>query len=272
MRGIYTAGVIDALLDDNIKFDCVIGVSAGALFGINYVSNQRGRTLRYNLNYAGDKDYMGIYSLLTTGNVMNKEFCFDKLVNSLDPFDYDTFKKSNTKFYAVVTNLNTGEAEYKLINFEDNNSLEYLRASGSMPLLSKIVKIDDQLYLDGGVGDSIPVKKAFDMGYDKVIVVTTQVFDYVKEPYKMLPFNIVYKDYKDYKDFLFSLRNRHNVYNDTLEYLKVLESDGSILVIRPSRSVKISKLENDKEKILEQYNLGYDDTFVMTKKIRNYLK
>ena len=184
MRGIYTAGVIDVFLKRNIHVDAIIGTSAGALFGINYVSNQKERAIRYNKHYCKRKDYMGFYSLITTGNIMNKEFCFDKLVNELDPFDFETFKNSKIKFYVTVTNLETGEAEYPQIK-DFNQDMEYLRASGSMPCLSKIVEINGNKYLDGGIADSIPLRKAKEMGYGKIIVVTTRPIEYRKEKYTL---------------------------------------------------------------------------------------
>ena len=158
MRGMYTAGVLDVFLDKNIQVDCIIGVSAGALFGVNYKSRQMGRTLRYNIKYAKDSRYMGFKSLVRTGNIINKEFCFDEIPNKLDIFDYDTFNKTKEKFYAVVTNVDTGSPEY--IEIKDlHESMEYLRASGSMPFVSKMVEIDGKKYLDGGISDSIPVEK-----------------------------------------------------------------------------------------------------------------
>ena len=174
LRGIYTAGVLDVFLDNNIEIDAIVGVSAGALFGINYVSKQRGRCLRYNLENANNRNYMGFYSLLKTGNIMNKDFCFNKLIYEIDPFDFETFKKSNTKFYCVVTNLETGKPEY--INIKDlEKDMEYLRASGSMPLVSEIIEINGKKYLDGGVSDSVPLEWALKQGYDRVIVVETRV-------------------------------------------------------------------------------------------------
>ena len=268
MRGIYTAGVLDALLETKIKIDAIIGVSAGALFGINYVSKQKGRALRYNLNYCDNKDYMGIHSLIKTGNVMNKEFCFDKLIYELDPFDFDTYNKSKTKFYATVTNLKNGKPEYKEIK-KFPEDLEYLRASGSMPLFSKIVEIDNNKYLDGAIGDSIPVKQAKKMGYDRIIVVTTQPLDFKKKPYNMLFFYLVYKKYPI---FLEGIKNRYKLYNDTLDYIKKEEKKKNIFVIRPSRKIKISKLEKNREIIKEQYNLGYEDTKELMSNLNKYIK
>ena len=268
MRGIYTAGVIDALMKEKIKVDAVIGVSAGALFGVNYVSHQPERVLRYNLENVNNKDYMGISSLIRTGNIMNEDFCFNKLIYETDPFDFDTFDKSRIKFYATITNLETGKAEYKEIT-DSRNQMEYLRASGSMPLLSKIVKIDNNLYLDGGIGDSIPVKKAQELGYDKVIVVTTQPKEYIKKKYKMLPFKIAYKKYPN---FIKTLNNRHINYNKTTKYIKEEEDKGNILVIRPTRKVKIKKIEKDPNIIKEQYYLGFNDMENKLDELKKYLK
>ena len=182
MRGLYTAGVLDIFMENNVKIDGIIGVSAGALFGMNYKSKQIGRVLRYNKKYAKDKNYMGFYSLLTTGNIMNEDFCFNKIVNELDPVDFETFKNSEVEFYVVVTNIETGKPEYIKINdLKNKTEVEYLRASGSMPFVSKPVVINNKKYLDGGISDSIPIDKMMSMDFDKVIVVLTRPIDYRKK-------------------------------------------------------------------------------------------
>ena len=269
LRGIYTAGVIDYLLENDFKFDTVIGVSAGALFGCNYISKQKGRALRYNLKYRHNKNYMGFYSLITTGNIMNEKFCFDDLVNKLDKFDYDTFKKNKTKFYAVVSNLDTGKAEYKLVtDMRDKNQMEYLRASGSMPIISKIVNIDNNKYLDGGMTDSIPVDWAL-KDYDKVVVVSTRAIEYRKKKSPIWPYKLFYRKYPK---FIESVKNRWIDYNKVQDRLIELENDNKIFVIRPSYSTGISRLEKDLDKIKEQYNLGYNDMKKNFKNMENYFK
>ena len=177
MRGLYTAGVLDVFMENDIKVDTIFGVSAGALFGINYKSNQIGRALRYNLKYAHDKRYMGMYSLITTGDIMNKNFCFNKLVYELDPLDFETYDNSNVKFYAVVTNVETGYAEYIEIS-DAKKDMEYLRASGSMPFVSNLVEINGNKYLDGAVADPIPFKKALDMNsnFDEIWFAQGELF------------------------------------------------------------------------------------------------
>lgn len=267
MRGIYSAGVIDVLLKKDIKVDAIIGTSAGALFGINYVSKQKERVLRYNKHFCKRKDYMGLYSFLTTGNIMNKDFCFNRLIYELDPFDFETYNKSKTKFYATVTNLETGEAEYPEIKDLEKDS-EYLRASGSMPLVSKIVEIDNKKYLDGGIADSIPVQKALDMGYDKVIVVTTRPLEYRKKKSAIWPYKMLYKDYPKFID---KVSKRYQEYNDTVENIIKLENEEKIFVIRPTKVVKISKIEKNPEIIEKQYQVGFSDALEKLEKLQEYL-
>ena len=239
MRGMYTAGVLDTLMQNNIKFDAIIGVSAGALFGINYKSNQKGRAYRYNMRYINDKEYIGLYSYLTTGNIMNKSFCFDKLVNELDKFDYQAFKNNKTKFYVVVTNLLTGTPEYQeLTDLNDQNQMEYLRASGSMQYVSKPVKINNNYYLDGATGDSIPIKYMEKLGFNKIIVVGTRPEGYQKQ-YKPQPSKIFYKKYPK---FIKALSNRPSMYNETIKYIEKKANNHEIIFIRPSQDLKVKNI------------------------------
>ena len=269
MRGLYTAGVLDVFLDNkDIKIDTIIGVSAGALFGVNYKSRQKGRTLRYNLKYANDERYMGFKSLVKTGDIVNKEFCYDELPNKLDIFDNETYKKSPEEFYAVVTNLDTGKPEY--IKIEDaQKDIEYLRASGSMPYVSKIVQIDGKKYLDGGTSDSIPVDEMMKMGVDKVIVVLTRPLEYRKKKSSKKISKWYYKRYPNYID---TLNNRYKMYNSEVEKVISLEKDKKIFVIRPSRLVDIKRIERDTEKLKEMYDLGVEDAKNSLNDLRNYLK
>ena len=269
MRGLYTAGVLDVFMEKQILIDGIIGVSAGALFGINYKSNQRGRILRYNKKYAKNKNYMGIYSLLTTGNIMNEEFCFDKIVNELDPIDYETFKKSKVEFYAMVTNLETGKAEYiKIDDLRDKHNLEYLRASGSMPFVSKPVNIDNKKYLDGGIADSIPIDKMMCMDYDKVIVVLTRPKEYRKKKSNQV-FPKLY--YKTYPKFAEAINHRYQKYNEELDKVSDLEKEGKIFVIRPSKLVRIKRIEKNKDKIQEMYDLGEEDALNLLVRLNEFI-
>ncbi len=268
MRGIYTAGVLDILMQNNIKFDAIIGVSAGALFGINYKSNQKGRAYRYNMKYINDKEYIGLYSYLTTGNIMNKSFCFDKLVNELDKFDYQAFKNNKTKFYVVVTNLLTGTPEYQeLTDLNDQNQMEYLRASGSMQYVSKPVKINNNYYLDGATGDSIPIKYMEKLGFNKIIVVGTRPEGYKKQ-YKPQPSKIFYKKYPK---FIKALSNRPSMYNETIKYIEKKANNHEIIFIRPSQDLKVKRIEKNKKKLSSLYTLGQNDTKEIISTINKYL-
>ncbi len=268
MRGMYTAGVLDNFMEHNIKIDGIVGVSAGALFGMNYKSKQIGRVIRYNKKYAGNKNYMGLYSFLTTGNIMNEEFCFKKIVNELDPIDYETFKNTEVEFYAVVTNIETGKAEYiKIDDLKDKNNLEILRASGSMPFVSKPVIVNDKKYLDGGIADSIPIDKIMNMGFDKVIVVLTRPDGYKKKKTNQV-FPKIY--YRKYPKFAEAINNRYKKYNNELEKISKLEKEGKILVIRPSKFVKIKRIEKNSSKLQEMYDLGKEDTIKLLDKINEF--
>ena len=268
MRGLYGAGVMDKWMNAKIDFDVVMGVSAVALFGINYVSRQWGRSLRYNLAYAGDKRYTGLYSLLTTGNIMNEEFCFHTLVDELDPFDYETFRKSPTEFYAVVTNCETGKAEYPRLR-DMKKDMEWLRATGSLPMVSRFVEIDGKKYLDGGIADSIPLQKMRELGCDRIVLVLTRPLDYRKKKSKFLPMRLMYRNYPRLVE---AMENRYQAYNDCLDEIMKAEKAGEIFVIRPSRTVSIGRLETDKTKLLRMYRLGVYDARNTLGALREYLK
>ncbi len=268
MRGIYTAAILDELLDTNIKIDGIIGVSAGALFGVNYKSKQKGRSLRYNLKYMGDKNYISFYSYLKTGNLVNTKFAYHDLPTKLDIFDEEEYSKSKTDFYAVVTNIKTGEAEYKKI-INATIQVDELRASGSMPFASQPVKINDEYYLDGALADSIPVLKAKEMGYDRIIVVLTKPQNYRK---KKRPSWIPKLFYRKYPNLIKAINNRYKMYNETMDIIEDLESKKEIFVLRPSKDLKLSRVEKDKEKIQALYDLGIKDFKDNLKSLKKYLK
>ena len=266
MRGLYTAGVLDVFMQNGITTDAIYGVSAGALFGINFKSKQIGRVIRYNLKYAKEKNYMGLYSLITTGNIMNKEFCFNKLLNELDKFDYETFKNSPIDFYAVVTNVETGKAEYIKIT-DAKRSLEALRASGSMPFVSKFVEFEGSNYLDGAISDPIPIQKALEDGYEKIIVVLTRHASYSKSK-ERLPYSLYYRKYPN---LVKTAINQPENYDRTIELIKKYENEGRIVALRPSKNLKISRIEKNRKKLNAIYQLGIDDCTANLEKIKNYL-
>ena len=270
MRGMYTAGVMDVMMEQGIKVDAIMGVSAGALFGINYKTQQAGRVIRYNKKFAGDKRYMGVHSLITTGNIMNEKFCFDDVPNRLDPADYDKFRDTSEEFYAVVTNLQTGRAEYrKLTDLGEKNQMEYLRASGSLPFVSRPVKIGGQLYLDGGIADSIPVEKILSMGFDRVIVILTRPAGYRKKKGNDLPAKIFYPRYPN---FVKANHDRWKRYNAQAQVVELLEEEEKIFVLRPSRTIKEGRLEKDPEVLQKMYDLGVEDAKERMESMIRYLK
>lgn len=267
MRGMYTAGVIDVFLDNEIKVDGIVGVSAGALFGVNYASGQRGRVIRYNKKYCADKRYMGFHSFLTTGNIINCDFAYYEVPLALDPFDDEAFQKSGVDFYAVVTNVETGEAEY--IKIENTiRQLEVFRATSAMPFLSEIIEIEGKKYLDGGISDSIPVEKCRELGYDKIIVVLTRPLDYRKKKHSGAPARIKYAGYPKFAE---AINSRYARYNEALDKISEMEERGEIFVIRPSRTVNIKRVEKDAEKLQEMYDLGVRDCSDSLLALRAYL-
>lgn len=255
MRGIYTAGVLDIFLDNGIEFDTVIGVSAGAIHGCTYVAKQNGRSIRYYKKYCRDKRFMSFYSLFTTGSLVGEQFCYHDIPDSLDPFDYETFRKSETDFYAVCTDIDKGKPVYVLCD-DLQKQMDYLLASASMPMVSRIVEIGGRKLLDGGVTDSIPLKAAQKLGCDKIVVVQTREDSYTKSPEGNV---IADHMYRNYPNFVRAIRTRHKMYNSEKKYVAELEQNGDIIAVKPSRHVDISRTEKNPDKIEEMYRLGRSD-------------
>lgn len=271
LRGLYTAGVLDTFMDNNIDIDTIIGVSAGALFGVNYFSKQRGRALRYNKKYSNDKRYMSLRSFILTGNYINKKFAYYTISNELDKFDNKAFKKSKKKMYAVATRLKDGQAEYFEIK-DPIKQMEELRATSAIPGLTKIVKINKEKYLDGGVADSIPIDKMQELGMDKIIVVETQPKNYKKKPLKKSIIRFMKIKYIKYPKFIKAMINRHERYNEVKEKIMDLENKKEIFVIRPSKDLNIDIKNKDEKKYQEVYDLGVKDTKKMIKDLKEYLR
>ena len=269
MRAIYVAGVFDTLLENCIETDLCIGVSAGALFGINYKSRQPGRVLRYNLKYSQDGRFVGWRSLLKTGELMDKQFYFDDLPYHLDPMDLETYKNNTMQFKAVVTNLVTGNAEYPdIYDLADYKCMEYLRASGSLPFLSRNVVIDGIPYLDGGVADSVPVEYCLNEGYDKLIVVLTRPYGYRKSG----TIKAAKLFYRKYPEFCKTLKHRNQIYSEQYELAEKLEKQGKIFVIRPSETIKAKATEKNPDVLKKLYALGIKDCKGKLQNLFEYLE
>ncbi|WP_338970626.1 patatin family protein [Fusobacterium vincentii] len=268
MRALFTAGVLDALLDiKELDIDGIVGVSAGALFGVNYVSGQKERAIRYNKKYARDKRYMGFYSWITTGNAVNEEFAFYEIPFKLDVFDQEKFKQSKIDFYVVMTNVESGKPEYVLIK-DVFKQMEYLRATSALPFASKIIEINGKKYLDGGISDSIPIDYCEDLGYDKIILVLTRP----KNTHKEDKLNFLYKlVYRKYPNLVERLINMGKDYEVVLKKIEDLENKNKIFVIRPPKVLKIGRLEKNEDKIQNVYDIGLNTGIKEKENLLKYL-
>ena len=255
LRGIFTAGVLDVLMEEGVKFDGAVGVSAGAAFGSNYKSEQNRRAIRYNLRFAKDPRYSSIMSLIATGNLFNAQFCYHDIPEKLDPFDWETFRKNPMEFYLVCTDVETGKAVYHLCDNDDEQEmLEWFRASGSMPLVSRIVEIGDKKLLDGGIADSIPLRFMEEQGYERNLVVLTRPANYVKTGNPLMP--MIERGLRDYPEGVEAIRNRHIAYNEEVAYVRQREIGKYAFVIRPDRDLDIGRVEHDRIKIRAAYKAG----------------
>lgn len=256
MKGMYTAGVLDFFLDKEIEFSSCYGVSAGACHLCSYLSKQKKRAYRVGINYLDNKKYCGPYSLFTTGDLFGADMCYDLIPNYLDPYDYDTFDKYEGKAYAVVTNIKTGRAEY--IRLEDmHRDIQAVRASSSMPLVSRSVKIDGELYLDGGIADSIPIRRSISDGNEKNVVILTKETGFFRKPSSNL--SILKARYVRYPKVYELMKERHKEYNGTMDYLEEQVKDGRAFVIRPQKVSEVGRIEKDRKKLEALYEEGYRD-------------
>lgn len=254
MRGLFSAGVIDVLMENNLLPDGVIGVSAGAAFGCNIKSKQPGRVIRYNKKLAHDWRYASFRSLLTTGDYFGGEYAYHYMPRHLDYFDVETFNNNPMEFWAVCTNVGTGKAVYKRLMEVDNNCLEYIRASASMPIAARIVTVEGKKLLDGGIADSIPLRFFQEQGYDRNLVVLTQPANYVKEPNKLMPLMRLWL--RRHPRIIRALEQRHIMYNNQLEYVRQEEKKPNTLVLRPETALTIGHLSHNPDDMQATYEHG----------------
>ncbi|KAB0578412.1 patatin family protein [Fusobacterium naviforme] len=254
MRGMFTAGVIDVLMEHEIVFDGGIGTSAGAAFGCNYKSKQPGRVIRYNTEFCDDPRYGGLHSLLTTGDLYSRDFAYETVPFELYPFDSETFRRNPMEFYVVCTDVLTGRPFYKKCENGDRHDVEYMRASASMPLVSRVVEVDGHRLLDGGISDSIPLRKFISLGYDKNVVILTQPANYRKKPSRMAAlFSLALRNYPA---VVFAMRARHLNYNQNVAYVRTEETKGRAFVIQPEAALHISRACRDAGELMRVYELG----------------
>lgn len=254
MRGLFSAGVMDVMMEHGIRFDGIVGVSAGASFGCNYKSHQIGRVLRYNVRFKDDPRYMGLRSLLKTGNLVAAEFSYHTLPKELDVFDFDAYNTDPAEFHVVCTDVLTGEPVYHRIDFMDDEGLEWIRASASMPLVSKPVNIDGRLLLDGGISDSIPLRYFQEQGFERNVVILTQPKGFYKKRTRLMPLFHLFSS--RYPAIVEAMSRRHLMYNEELAYLADQERRGNILLIYPQDTLPVGRTEQNEEKMRRVYAMG----------------
>jgi len=268
MRGLFTAGAMDVMMEHGIRFDGIVGVSAGATFGCNYKSHQVGRVLRYNVRFKDDPRYMGLRSLLRTGDLVAAEFSYHTLPNELDIFDFETYNSDPTEFHIVCTDALTGEPVYHRLDKMDDEALDWIRASASMPLVSRPVNLGGRLLLDGGISDSIPLRYFQSQGFGRNIVILTQPKGFYKQRTKLMPLFHLFM--RRYPAIVQAMSRRHLMYNAELSYLEEQERLGNILLIYPQKTLPIGRTEQDEPKMRLVYSLGKKKALEMLAAITSF--
>ena len=255
LRGLFTAGIMDVLMEHGIPFDGVVGVSSGACFGCNYKSKQAGRVLRYNLRYAHDPRYCSLWSLLTTGGIFGPRFAYKTLPLRLDPFDIETFDRNPMAFHLVTTDVFTGEAVYQRFDRFREEMLDWILASSSMPIVSKVVPIGHRLLIDGGIADSIPLHYFQQQGYGRNVVILTQPADYEKQPLSHRW--LIHRNLRRYPALIAAWERRHEMYNAQLRYIAQQQSLGNTLVLCPDHKLPIGRISHSRRLMCETYAIGH---------------
>ena len=270
MRGLFTAGIIDVMMEAKVEPDGLIGVSAGAAFGCNYKSRQPGRAIRYNKRFAHDKRYCSWQSWLKSGNLYNANFGYRIIPTQYDIFDDKAFEENPMEFYAVCTDVETGKPVYKKLENGGQLTYDWIRASASMPLASKVVELEGMKVLDGGVADSIPLEYFESIGYEKNLVILTQPDGYVKEHNKLMPLMRI--ALRKYPNMIEAMDKRHIMYNKQLTYVYQAESTGRALVIRPDAPLKIGHISHDPEEMQRIYDIGRQTGMKYLERIKAFFR
>lgn len=256
MKGVYTAGVLDFFLDKEIEFSSVYGVSAGACHMCSFLSKQRGRAIAVCVDYLDTRRYCSVESLMTTGDLFNVDICYHLIPEYLYPYDYEAFDRYQGKAYSVATDIVTGRPAYFRIR-DMKGDIDKIRASASLPLVSRSVKIGESLYLDGGISDSIPLQQSVMEGNQKNVVVMTKETGYVRKPSSQL--GLVKARYARYPKVYELMARRHTSYNEQLEYIERQQEQGRVFVIRPRTASDVGRVEKDTRKLMALYQQGYDE-------------
>lgn len=269
MRGLYTSGVLDFFMDKDLYFPYVIGVSMGACNGASYISRQKGRNKRININYINDPRYLSFRNLIRKKGLFGIDFAYDEIPNKLEIFDNKTFSEAKEKFIIGTTDCNSGEPVYFEKDDCIDSILDIIRASSSLPFLAPIVKHNGLDLLDGGVIDPVPIKKSIEDGNNKNVIILTRNKGYVKKPFKMkLLAKVVYPKYRG---LIEAMINRYRIYNETIKYIEELEKEEKVFVIRPDVSLEVKRIEKDKKKLLNLYNQGYEEAKQSYDKLKNWI-
>ena len=270
LRGLFTAGVLDALLDNEVYIEYVNGVSAGSMNGMNYISRQRGRSKRINLKYLHDKRYISYKNMFKSRQIFNFDFLFDDISNKYDIFDWESFNDKAKKYEVVATDVITGESKF----FDKNNCSDIIsavKASASMPVMSKMIDVEGRKYLDGGISTSIAYKRAFDVGYSKAIVVLTREEGYRKKPVNKINESIYKRYFKPLPNLVEKLMTVPERYNKMQEEMEELAKEGKLLIIRPQNKVTVQRLEHSSVKLEKLYNEGYEVGSKNIENIKNFI-
>lgn len=270
LRGLFSAGITDVFMEEGIRFDGIVGVSAGAAFGANIKSGQAGRSLRYNLRYAHNWRYCSVRSLLTTGDLYGAKFAYHVIPNQLDPFDSKAFLSNPTEFHIVCTDCETGEPYYRQCREGGDELFEWIRASASMPLAAQPVHVGGKVLLDGGISDSIPLKYFQRQGYERNVVVLTQPLGYKKTPMRAMP--IFRKALRKYPRVAQALADRYKMYNEELDYVADQLRQGNIYLLAPGETLPIARVSHNKRKMRQTYNLGRQTALQHLSDIRKFLR
>lgn len=255
-KGVYTSGVLDFFLDKGMEFSSCYGVSAGACSLCSFLSGQRGRAYHVTVDYLEDKNYCSLYSLLKTGDLFGAEMCYQKIPEELYPFDYETYEKYQGTFYSVVTNIETGQPEYIPVK-DMKNEIDAVRASASLPLVSRNVSFRGKLYLDGGISDAIPLRQSIKDGNHKNVVIMTKETGYRRKPSSMT--SLIKLRYKKYPKVYELMKNRHTAYNETLDFIEEQVKEGSAFLIQPKKASEVGRIEKDRVKLKALYEEGYQE-------------
>ncbi len=255
-KGVYTSGVLDFFLDKGIMFSSCYGVSAGACSLCSFLSGQRGRAYHVTVDYLEDKNYCSLYSLIKTGDLFGADMCYRKIPDELYPYDYETYEKYQGTFYSVVTNIESGQPEYIPVK-DMKNEIDAVRASASLPLVSRNVSFQGKLYLDGGISDAIPLRQSIKDGNRKNVVIMTKEVGYRRKPSSMT--SLIKLRYRKYPKVYELMKNRHTVYNETLDFIEEQVKKGSTFLIQPRKASEVGRIEKDRVKLKALYEEGYQE-------------